>query len=127
MREIKFRGWSEKRKEMLYYGNWFTLHQQTVLCFEHGIKRNYVDESDIDYPDRVHLMQYTGLKDRNGKEIYENDIIQFIDIPARFNIVWDDEDACWNAEHIGGNSTRQALRKSGAKHKEVVGNIYETN
>jgi uncharacterized phage protein (TIGR01671 family) len=73
--EIKFRGWNGER--MLLYENWFTLHQQNVLCFGKG-KPSYVDESDIDYPSRIILMQYTGLLDKYKKEIYTADIIRLV-------------------------------------------------
>jgi uncharacterized phage protein (TIGR01671 family) len=61
MREIKFRAWNKRRKKMDYCGDlyWF--------------EENYVRDSDDNY---WILMQYTGLKDKSGVEIYEGDIIQ---------------------------------------------------
>jgi len=63
MREIKFRAWDSENNEMIQvYGAWFE---------EQG---NYheTDLALIGY----FLMQYTGLKDKSGKEIYEGDIIK---------------------------------------------------
>ncbi len=62
MREIKFRAWNTRRKEMEMIDDlyWFEENQ----CHHNG---------DNDYV----LQQYTGLKDRNGVEIYEGDKIIF--------------------------------------------------
>jgi hypothetical protein len=61
-REIKFRAWHLLSKEMLYEG-WN--------------KDSFVDKAAIfGLGESAEIMQYTGLKDKNGKEIYEGDIDQ---------------------------------------------------
>ena len=68
MREIRFRVWSNLRKEMIVnpplkynYGKW-------ILNF-----------ADIIMEDIV-LLQFTGIKDKNGKEVYEGDVVHLKDI-----------------------------------------------
>lgn len=72
MREIKFRAWSKCCNSFLDITGFECVNGKITGIFDDGDYIGY-DKEDIT------LMQFTGLHDKNGKEIYEGDIVEYKD------------------------------------------------
>jgi uncharacterized phage protein (TIGR01671 family) len=118
MREIRFRVWDKKTETM-----WSPSMNLTLV----GGKATTIDGNFI-------LMQYTGLKDKNGVEVYEGDIVA-LDmwqgnehgyIPEDGVIKWHQESSAFkwfSGDPSDGNN--YWLSQADEKQREVIGNIYE--
>jgi uncharacterized phage protein (TIGR01671 family) len=126
MRTIKFRIWDREKGTFLPYACWLNhLDTNDFTCFDRWFK---MDEENCT------LQQFTGLKDKNGKDIYEGDFLQFScdytfpcgdpDIVEWKNqeVFYDEEKACF---FFGRKHEFQILDKIMPKTLEVTGNIFE--
>jgi uncharacterized phage protein (TIGR01671 family) len=122
MREIKFRAWVvEEFEEDGNTPKTFKMHEWNPYFFsDSSAVTSYGDEfPDPDDP-CVILMQYTGLKDKNGKEIYESDIVN---IDYGNTIVRAEVEYCICG--FRGTTDSDAWELDGYVNIEIIGNIYE--
>lgn len=119
MRDIKFRVWSKESKKMYLpkKGCDFLVRIDGEYFVDEDIVEN-VGLIPVKKDDSV-LMQYTGLKDKNGKEIYEGDIVKVNG--ELMEVFFKDGYFGWGKEHSGAYS----FDPFGAEQLEIIGNIYE--
>lgn len=124
MREIKFRVWDKETKRLFVLGD----GHDTFMFLPSGA--SYYNLQNGSGGDDYDLMQFTGLNDKTGKEIFEGDIctgmfypgksssqltysVEFLDGGFQFINIHDSTDGHWFSEFLHDSI-------------EVIGNIYET-
>ena len=140
MREIKFKAWNKEEKFMF-----------DVFGFDVNVVRGWLrtDKEKIKNAIPPHrrdcvLMQYTGLKDKNGREIYEGDILRFddtgeegyeykegIDFVNVATVVW--KSGRFELDKFGNTNSAVVEEMNGChedfflnfERSEVIGNIHE--
>lgn len=121
MRELKFRVWVGYDKEFKAYQNFFTPIKDGTFQLK-------------PYNDDIIIEQYTGLKDKNGKEIYEGDIIRNIEEVAPnkskiYQVFYKVDFAKFDVAPVDDkiDILSGGFNFASMMHYEVIGNIHESN
>ena len=118
-REIKFRTWGDIHKECMSEPEMEYDITIENLLFHDGYYISTGGEAEGCY----HIMQYTGLKDKNGKEIYEGDIVK-MEHTDMYGTVWETFDVKFIDDWHGYNFPKNHAHTM-SKTFEVIGNIHE--
>jgi len=119
MREIKFRAWNYTRNEMSY--------DIESIDFDKGrVEQINTLQDRILFPTKeAVLMQYTGLKDKNGVEIYEGDIVEHPDYYRAGPVIFDEWYARFAVEADEDDESLALNKHTFGQEVEVIGNIYK--
>lgn len=121
MREILFRG---KHGDEWVEGYYLKSGNMAFIIIDSDMAGEYVKMKDI-IPETV--SEYTGLTDKNGKRIFEGDILTFVKGATRpFRVAWDG--ICWKMYWNDGKRVKYAFECDEIQYmqsSEVIGTIYD--
>ncbi len=115
MREIKFRAWDNGK---MRYDVWPTSNNTIGAWLDNGRELQFHDLGGS----KVILMQFTGLKDKNGKEIYEGDMIKGY---RTGKIIWNEKLSSFGAVNKEGQLIYDFPLSNYTPEPEVIGNIHD--
>lgn len=126
MREIKFRAWDKEKRKWIYLG----MSSMLAITDDGHLRQFYSTDRGLghkEYENPYVLLQFTGLRDKTGREIYEGDVVKEVfDEKMRVcEVAWNNEGAAFELDDgtwKGGLETPEGYELNPL---EVIGNIYE--
>lgn len=117
MREIKFKAWVKELNEIreVEYINFL----KKMISYPNKFCKEYYLNADFD---EIELMQYTGLKDEYGDEIYEGDIVTLHN--SRYKVIFNMEQARFVLRD-DKLEMEIPFTNNNNERMEIIGNIYE--
>ena len=127
MREIKFRAWDKVSLLMYNWDDIYSIHR----TLQNDISVTCSLANGASYkPGSFELMQYTGLKDKNGVEIYEKDVVSYSEhyigdhrySAGRGVVEFDNGSFFINESEFSPELCREEIEN---EHIEIIGNVFE--